>query len=274
MAGWTLIEASDWPLRTTEWLIAWAALLQSIELLQLRASFADSGGVWSWRVLRREFTGLPRWARGVLDALLCERGLVWILALRALCAIALVAWPRPWEAATLFATTLLISMRWRGTFNGGSDYMTLIVCAATWVGRTWIDQPRVVAGALAYVALQACLSFWVAGWVKLKQPEWRDGRAIAGFMGSRYYGVPSAFASWARMHPGWLRLSAWGIILFECVFPLALARRDLAMAMIAGAAAFQLANAYALGLNRFVWAWAAAYPAVYWLSGWSWTAAR
>jgi hypothetical protein len=38
--------------------------------------------------------------------------------------------------------------------------------------------------------------------------------------------------------------------------------------MMALAACFHLANAALLGLNRFLWVWVAAYPALYWIVKW------
>jgi hypothetical protein len=38
------------------------------------------------------------------------------------------------------------------------------------------------------------------------------------------------------------------------------------VAIVAVALAFHIANVYVFGLNRFVWAWAATYPALYFCS--------
>lgn len=247
-----------------EKLIAWAIVLQTIELLQIRASFAPDG-IWRWKVVRREFDGLPKPLRAGLDWLLDYRGFVALLVARLFFALAVFFITHPLQWGFLLFSTILISVRWRGTFNGGSDYMTLIVLMAITVGRIWPDHPRVMLGCLWYVALQICLSFFVAGTVKLKKSEWREGKALEGFLTSSYYGVPQPLGRLSRQ-PRLMTLTAWGIMAFECAFPLALVDPRICAGMIALAAAFQLGNVYAFGLNRFFWAWSAAYPALYWCS--------
>jgi hypothetical protein len=50
------------------------------------------------------------------------------------------------------------------------------------------------------------------------------------------------------------------VIAFECAFPLALI--DARLLSLLGIA-FHVVNARVLGLNRFLWAWLAAYPALW-----------
>ena len=57
------------------------------------------------------------------------------------------------------------------------------------------------------------------------------------------------------------------VILFEVVFPLALISLLTTALALALAAGFHLSNALFLGLNRFVWAWISAYPALIWAQG-------
>jgi uncharacterized protein YhhL (DUF1145 family) len=68
---------------------------------------------------------------------------------------------------------------------------------------------------------------------------------------------------WARW-PRLLRAMAWGVILLELAFPLALLDARLLWAALSLAALFHLANALLFGLNRFLWTWLAAYPALLW----------
>jgi hypothetical protein len=260
MGAISAVTAFGW----MEKLIAWAVALQTLELLQIRSSFGAEG-IWSWQVVRREFSQMPRMMRASLDTLLGDRGFLILLGARLPCALAAVLSPHPLLWGFLLLSTILISVRWRGTFNGGSDYMTLIVLMAVTVSHIWQDHPRVQMGCLWYVALQTCLSFFVAGTVKLKKREWRDGTALRGFLASSYYGAPGTLGTLTR-RPGLMRLAAWAALTFECAFPLSLVDPRICAGMIALAALFQLANVYAFGLNRFFWAWAAAYPALYWCS--------
>jgi len=82
----------------------------------------------------------------------------------------------------LFVITLLTSLRFRGVFNGGSDAMTLSVLLAL------AFFPKNMA---AYsIAIQVGISYCIAGWVKLKEPAWIQGRALKLFLSSERYSVP------------------------------------------------------------------------------------
>ena len=60
--------------------------------------------------------------------------------------------------------------------------------------------------------------------------------------------------------------ASWLVITLECGFPAALVAPELAIALLTIAGTFHVGNALVLGLNRFVWAWLAAYPALlYWV---------
>ena len=60
---------------------------------------------------------------------------------------------------------------------------------------------------------------------------------------------------------------SWLLLLFEIGFPVALVSPDLSIVVILIAIAFHVGNFYIFGLNRFVFAWLACYPALYFCSG-------
>lgn len=57
--------------------------------------------------------------------------------------------------------------------------------------------------------------------------------------------------------------ASWTIILFEVTFPAAILNAHLSLVYMASGLAFHAGNAYVFGLNRFFFAWLAAYPAIY-----------
>jgi hypothetical protein len=252
-------------------LVALAVALQTVELLQLhRVAAAD--GVWRWQTLRREWQVLPRPLAWLVTLLLRPRPFVALLVLRLAAAVALgvvggavpVLGPLALPA-TLLATTILVQLRWRGTFNGGSDFMTLVILSALTVAAALPSNPTVAAGALYYIAVQTCTSYFLAGVAKLKTASWRDGRALRFFVATSIYDRPL----WPRalfQSATATRLLGWATLLLECTFPLALLRPPLCLGYLAVAFCFHVGNARVFGLNRFVFAWAAAYPAVYFCS--------
>ncbi|HSD89477.1 MAG TPA: hypothetical protein VLB44_18230 [Kofleriaceae bacterium] len=103
------------------------------------------------------------------------------------------------------------------------------------------------------------LSYVVAN---LGDPRWRDGTALAIIADFPRYGAP-AWVRRAIAHPAIGRTTAWLLLAFELGFPLALLDARACLALLAAGAVFHVGNAVAFGLNRFLWTWLAAYPALY-----------
>lgn len=248
------------PLLLTEKLIALAVMLQTVELLQLRHTFADDG-IWQWRLLKPEYEIFPAPIPRLLDALLRYRAFLVVLGLRLLAAVAMLAFSQITLTAILLCSTVLICLRWRGTFNGGSDYMTIVVLSSLLVAQLFDRSPMVTLGCLWYIALQSCLSYFIAGVVKLRRASWRTGRALPGFLAAGVYGR-GGFERVLITRPILTLLLSWFILLFECLFPLAFLHQSLCAAFIGCAALFHLANVAVFGLNRFFFVWVSTYPAL------------
>lgn len=256
-------ETLLWTARLT----ALSVALQAAELLQIRGAFGETGS-FPWSVLRRDFAHSPRWLRAVLDALLSYRPFVLVLLVQLTAALAL-----PWLSSAgwsllLLLTVLLVCLRFRGTYNGGSDSMTVVVLLGLTVSRlaaqlhaseAWVD------AGLGYIAAQLTLSYFVAGLAKLRSKSWRAGEALSRLVQVRQYVVPAPWVELFR-RPWASRVAGWLVIAFECAFPAALLLGDeVTLGLLALAASFHLAIAGIFGLNRFLWAWLSAYPALcYW----------
>ena len=242
----------DWMSR----IAAIALAICALELLIVRRALADTG-VFGWPVLRGDYRGAGRW---IADRLFAYPSTLGLLVLQLVVAAALPWTPRaalPWLG---FATTLAIAVRFRGAYNGGSDSMLLVVTLSLAVART---VPTYAHVALGYCAVQLSLSYFLAGIAKLGDRAWRDGSALAILVDLPQYRVPRSLASVIRRlsRPG-----VWAILAFELAFPVAFASELACTILLVIAFAFHVTNAIVYGLDRFVWAWLAAYPAlVYWV---------
>jgi len=254
---WTLDLATRW----TERALALALLLQAIELLQARAVFAD-GGIWSWSVLRREHAALPAPLRWLFALVLPQTPFVGLLLMELVAALLLGLGVSTVAPFLLFAE-VAVCVRFRGTFNGGSDTLTVLITMALSVA--WLfdaeHQPIVGKACLAYVAVQVTLSYFIAGLAKLKESDWRSGAALLSFVRSGQYGAP-AWVQRALDGKRRCQVLSWGVLLFECGFPLAWLSPRTRLGLLALGFAFHVGNWLVFGLNRFVFAWAAAYPAL------------
>ena len=108
------------------------------------------------------------------------------------------------------------------------------------------------------------LPYFISGRVKQGNPDWRRGVALRDVFAFSAYPVSEGLRGYAR-RPRLMLAMSWAVILFELAFPASLLHPDLLIAALVAALAFHLANACLFGLNRFVWAWLAAYPSLIWL---------
>jgi hypothetical protein len=238
--------------------------LQTLELLLIRDALSDRG-IWRFSNLERELRGLWLPLRWLALAALPYRAFLGLLGVQLAGALLLLGAGQSLASLVLALTSLLVCVRFRGSFNGGSDAMTLLVLLALGTAALFPRSQLAAHAALLYIALQAALSYLVAGAIKLRQSAWREGRALRELFALPQYAVPRAAQALAA-RPALGRVGTWSVLLFECSFPLALLGPQLCAPLLALALLFHCANAALLGLNRFLWAWAAAYPALYYVS--------
>lgn len=169
----------------------------------------------------------------------------------------------PLVCAGLLIHALFVLKRFQGPYNGGADRMGLLILCCL-CGAELAPSLRWQEYIFGYLAVQLVLSYFMSGWVKITNPEWRAGRALQDVFLFTAYPVSESLRSWAE-RPRTLWAASWAVMLLEILFPLALVTQGtLALALVA-AFTFHLANACLFGLNRFVWVWLASYPSIIWL---------
>lgn len=240
-------------------LLSLSFTVQSLEMLVI-AKRIEAKSPWDWAYVKSDFAQWPRVFRALLDSFYVQNYLK-IVYLQLLLALALVVHPHWMISTGLIVTCFLIVLRFRGVFNGGSDYMTL----ANTLGLTMAlahtqDEFSKYLG-LYFIAVQTTLSYFVAGVIKLKNRDWRSGLALEVFLSHSNYTVPEKIKTWVRKR--WVSLSgSWLIILWECLFPLVWIKPSLTLTFLLLGLGFHLSNFISFGLNRFFFAWMASYPAI------------
>ncbi len=180
-----------------------------------------------------------------------------------LCLLVLAGIARPWPLVGMAGLSLLILQRFQGPYNGGSDRMGLLVLWSLALAELMPTRPlqELLFG---YLGAQLMLSYFVSGAVKIVNPDWRSGWALADVFRFSAYPVSEGLRAWAE-RPQVLLAMSWAVMGFELAFPLTMLWRPALIAGLIVAAAFHLANACLFGLNRFFWTWLSAYPAILWL---------
>lgn len=182
-----------------------------------------------------------------------------------LCGLVIAGIASPWPLVVLAGLSLLILVRFQGPYNGGSDRMSLLALWCLTLSRL-LPTPPLQELAFGYLGAQLTLSYFISGGVKIVNPDWRSGRALADVFRFSAYPVSEDLRRWADK-PQVLLAMSWAVMGFELVFPLTLLWKPALIAGLVVAGTFHLANACLFGLNRFFWTWLAVYPAILWLQG-------
>ena len=241
------------------------ALVSSLELIVRPAQLADSGLI-SWRVskLQGRWASLPGLG-AILDHMFAYPNVLALHAVRSGAAITLLCLPRHQPLCAVFAGIVVaatILQHVRSPFGlDGADHMTVQVlvpaclfyaCPTEFVGRCVIW----------FIGAQVSLSYLTAGVSKLQSSDWRGPDAMRGILGTRIYGSPIVGHA-LRASPTLAMTLSRTVILGELVLAIAIFLPFPAtIAVCALGLAFHLASAIFMGLNSFVWAFAATYPAV------------
>ena len=198
-----------------------------------------------------------------LEHLKTSTDIRWLFLLRILACLVLLSGLASIPALVALALISLVMLhRFQGPYNGGSDRMSLLILWCLLLAQI-APSPLWQIVAFAYLAAQLTLSYFISGWVKLLNPEWRSGRALRDVFQFSAYPVSENLRAFSN-RPTLCWTMSWAVILFELLLPLSLLHQNLLIAALGIAALFHLANACLFGLNRFFWIWLAAYPSLLW----------
>lgn len=169
-----------------------------------------------------------------------------------------------------FAFYFLISLIYqfhffKGIYNGGSTSMTQQVVIALCVAYILKMADYPLQFSIYYIAVQSIASYFIAGLVKIKEPEWRNGQMIIAIIKHSHYQIPNFIAPIIKKQ--WLAfLAAWVTMLFELSSPYIIFNKIYLIPFFCFLISFHLMNAFIFGINRFTYAWLATYPAIYYLA--------
>ena len=246
------------------------AVISSAEWLAKPEQMRDSG-VFSWDVcrLRAPWMVEGRIAR-CLSVVFEGPGLTALLLLRPAIAFAIaLGLASEWAHAPLITLVAVVTVLIRVRFPmglDGSDQMAGIVFVALSLIH-WIGTPRAAQLCLAFITLQCCLCYQAAGWLKLTERGWRDGTHLARVLSSAAYGH-APIGKYLTDHLCVSRLVSWSVIAIETSFPiLFVLPRFAAVGFLVAGITFHVGTGLLMGLNTFVFFFAAAYPAIAYCSG-------
>lgn len=254
-------------LRFCNGLVLVGVVLAALETLASRRDYAR-GQMLDWEVMKHSWGfALRRPLGSVLDHILDYPEFLLLVGVQLLTSVAGLwillrgGWPRGLNWV-VFLLVLLFNFR-SGFGLDGADQMTGNVLGALCLAGLLPDDPVALGAALWFIGLQASLSYLTAGLYKIAGKDWRSGAGLLGVVSTRSYGS-ARLSAYLERHPSHALAAAWSVIGFESLFPLAiLAGPKGALVFLGIGVVFHLGNAAIMGLNNFVWAFTATYPAVY-----------
>lgn len=259
----TLSEA----VRLFECIGAISLLIQTIEFLNLSAQTGREG-VWTWSVQRKDLAHANPVTQKIFDVLFEDGVLRAHLWLRLLLISSLFLGSSSGTSVLIFTSTVILLVRWRGAFNGGSDFMTLVFLTSLMIGNLaapFLGTETAWTVALWYVCVQSLTSYLLSGASKLLAGRWRDGQALTYFLDGGIHGPLRAGSIYRN--PRVAIGCSWAFMVWECTAPLVLISQQLASIWCAIAVAFHLLVFRFFGLNRFFWAWVTTLPAIVYCAG-------
>ncbi len=174
----------------------------------------------------------------------------------------IIGFQTAWTLLLLLLLSLAILHRFQGPYNGGADRMSLLILSCLTLVH-FAPSLRWQEVAFGYLVIQLILSYFISGWVKVINPDWRNGQALRDVFQFSAYPVSESLRQWSKS-PRLLLSMSWGVILFELLFPFSLlSSTSLTFALVI-TASFHFSNACLFGLNHFFWIWITAYPSILW----------
>jgi hypothetical protein len=166
--------------------------------------------------------------------------------------------------AVYVAMSVLLRRR-GGLGNNGSDEMLLLIMSTILLARLF-NTPLCASLALVFLAAQVSLAYLTSGIVKIGQVPWRNGSSMVDLMSTETFGHRWLLAA-LRPSPKVAAAFATVFIFGELIGSLApWLPFPYTVSLLGCAFAFHLAAAFVMGLNTFVLAFVATYPAVIYTS--------
>ncbi|MFC4544006.1 hypothetical protein ACFO5R_18925 [Halosolutus amylolyticus] len=245
-------------------LIGALAIVTSLEHFATRDRFGDDG-LLSWKITQlyiRTGRVLPPLMERVLQRPFFQGILVARVAIAVLLvALAVLGHVSVLLLGLLFATNVALTYRFLGGLTG-TFQVSMITLPALAVAVWFPDGSVAQTAAIAFIAAQIVLSYFVAGVSKLVSREWQTGTALGSIFSTEMYGNGTVYRLLTRF-PKLQFAGAWMVIGFETAFPVVLFGNDAVLTLVLGAGVlFHVFNAVFMGLNNFLIGFPATYPAI------------
>lgn len=252
----------------TAQLVAIVILIDTIETFFNIKEFRNNG-IFSWKWLRqyKGITQRRRVIRKFADLFFGFRVWFSLLTLRWLAAISILFFPNQgWISSValliLFIFGCLANFRRMPYRPLAPLRFTLIIIGALFL-QSLVPTETVTKACLWFIALQSCLSYATAGFVKLFNKDWLDGTGVLKAVNSKNLLVTKHSAIFFQKFPIISKFFNYFTLIIECLFPLVLVvGSPFFFIFLIWGVLFHFTNVVLLRLNNYFWAWISTYPAI------------
>lgn len=241
-----------------------AVMINAAEIIAERQQYG-SNGIYHYAVIKTSYTWMIKGRLApVLDRLFCAPCYITFVALQLVMAILIISHLFPslsWLFVVVILLIQLLSHLRNHSSLDGSDQMQVILFASLVIFYL-SPAPLVKQCCVFFISFQSLLSYFTAGFAKVRSATWREGTALRDIMNTTSFGS-KALTLILVQHSHLSKALCWAVIVFECAFPLLVfAGIRPCLLFIAIGILFHLSAAIFMGLNSFFWSFVATYPAL------------
>ncbi len=229
-------------------------------------------GVFSWQVNRTISKGYFQGPSSRFLSLLMDYPNFLVVQILLVIVCGLLLFPFDHMVRLVLLSILVIGLlidNFRASFgNDGSDQLFSILIICLFISELFIDHSAIQKAIFIFLAAQSCLSYLTSGVVKARGKKWTSGIAVFAIFNTKTYGF-KPIAIFLNRYPFVSKFLSWAVIIFELAFPIVLILPlEYALILLVIGVIFHFMNAIIMGLNSFVWAFVATYPAVIIVNTW------
>lgn len=249
----------DITLRLTTALIGFSIALSCLEYILLFRNRLFSK-VWSYAHLENELIQSLPFPKKLTHFLFNDESFKVLVTLQMVLAVTSMSNAHFLVVLTLLMIQILICIRFRGTFNGGSDFMTVVVLTGLCIS---LADPTLGRAGLIYISVHVIYSYYKAGLVKIKNTEWIKGDALYWFFANSPIHFTQQIAHFLKDRKFIFQFISVLVIFFEMGSLLLIFFPKGILPYMCVAIVFHFSVYITFGLNRFFWVWLAAWPATF-----------
>jgi hypothetical protein len=256
-------------LRGTETFVAVGSAIAAAEILNLNGALRDTG-LLSWRLQRLSHPTMARYVAILgIDWSFQYPHVLGLVGVRLIAALLLIAanclqWRVRPELLVTTVVTLLFTVRCSDS-NDGSDQMSLILLVACSLAEL-IRTPFAYSAALIFIAAQSALSYGTSGFLKTRQAGWKNGEFVTQILATSSFGSRKLMRLFQH-HPYLRTWCGRSVAYGDCLLALAALLPPLTcLLVLTFGLSLHIGIARILGLNTFLWAFVATYPAILFVS--------